>query len=135
MLQEQPSDASVSRHISTPDLSDDWTSGESSIDRNAKPRLWRGFVSPDPLTCHPGQTSREAGVHQAGFCAPGNSLGRDELGEKMATPTRVEKVPLRTHRHLGEASTTIPMTNIAIPATKIARFETSTVVRTTRCAR
>jgi hypothetical protein len=23
--------------------------------RNAKPRLWRGFVIPDPLTCHRGR--------------------------------------------------------------------------------
>ena len=38
--------------------------------KNAKPRFGRGFVIPDPLTCHRGGTSREAGVHQAGFCAP-----------------------------------------------------------------
>jgi hypothetical protein len=27
-------------------------------------------LTPDPLTCHRGGTSCEAGVHQAGFCAP-----------------------------------------------------------------
>jgi hypothetical protein len=42
--------------------------------KNAKPRFGRGFVIPDPLTCHRGGTSREAGMHQAGFCAPGQSL-------------------------------------------------------------